>query len=261
MAIGDYLSKNKASVLYIKEVLENYSSIEKPLSNADIRRILAEYPYNMDIHRDTVKEVLIELNAFNEDLYCCNFTDQKGRDGYNYAWYYNRSSSTYENIKDIIKDIYYNPLLPSDQARDKAKELLTLIPSSYVGSAKKEVVDLNLIPVKQNELSEEAYQIFQQLRQIIKENRINPKYEKYVKFNVYTHTIRNKKHRLVKNISHFHEVLPLAIVEWNYHYWMICLIELTGKLAHMRIDLMCDLEIIEKFKNKSAARKKLKDKV
>ena len=261
MPSGNYLSKNKASILYIKEILENNSSIEKPLSNAEIRKILSEYPYEIKLDRETVKSILQELAAYDDDLYRCSITDQEGRDGYSYGWYYNRSFSVYENIRDIIKDIYYNPAIPADYAKDKADQLMSLIPSSYASLSKKEINDLNVIPVRQNELSSEAYQNLKQIRDIIKDNRGNPKKEKYITFNFYKHVIKNKKHELEKMLSHFKEVLPLAIIEWNYHYWMICYVELTKKLGHFRVDLMCDIEVIERIKNKDPNKKKLIEKV
>ena len=39
MAIGNYIKSNKASILYILDVLEQYSSFEHPLSVMEIKRI------------------------------------------------------------------------------------------------------------------------------------------------------------------------------------------------------------------------------
>ena len=260
MARGDYLSKPRVAILYIKEILENYSTIESPLSGAQILRILSEEPYNMDLHRETLKDYLMELSTYDDELYRCETTKQDGTDGYSYGWYYNRSSSTYNNIKDIVDDIKNNPAIPSELIQDKVNELMSLIPSSYKGKTKKDAID-DSIPVKQNELSSDAYHILTQIKQIIKDNKGNAKKEKYITFNFYKHVIENKKHTLQKMQSHFHEVLPLAVVEWNYHYWLICYIELTKKLGHFRIDLMCDLQTLEKAKTRNATKKRLIDKV
>ena len=260
MAIGEYKSKSKATILYIKDILENYSTIEKPLSNKQIKRILEEYPYNIRVGRDTIKEYLVELASYDSDLYRSETSDKDNTSGYNYGWYYNRSSSIYDNIKEIADDIRYNPALPDELAKKKASDLMDMIPVTYKGKSRKDSL-ADDSPVKQHEPTQEGYRLFNQLRQIIKDNKGNTRKEKYIMFNFYKHTIKNKKHVLDKMISHFKEVLPLAIVEWNYHYWLICYIGLTKKLGHFRIDLMCDLKVLEKPKIRNTQMKRLIDKV
>lgn len=268
MARGSYKSKNKAAVLYVKEILENYSTIEKPLSNTQIKRILADYPYNLDIHRETIKEILNELAIYDDDLYKCEMSDQEGTDGYTHGWYYNRSSSSYDNIKSIVQDIYYNPAIPLDMAKNKADELMSLIPKSYKTKSKKDLISDNII-VRQNELDEKSYEVLNQIKQLIKDNKGNIKKEKWINFNFFRYTIKNKKIELKKFSGVNLEVLPLAIVEWNYHYWMICYIEkmqfytqkIENKIGHFRIDLMRDIKIIEKEKEKNPKKTKLIEKV
>jgi len=266
--MNSYKSKNRASVLYVKEILENHSSIEKPLSNAEIRRILEGYPYEMQLHRETVKEILDELALYDEDLYRCETSDQQGRDGYSYGWYYNRSSSTYDNIKSIVDDLYYNPAIPSDIAKGKAGELMSLIPESYKTKSKKDTINENVF-VRQNELNKEEYQLLNQLKQIIKDNKGNTKEEKYIRFNTVSYIIEKKKIKKERTKALHIEALPLAIVEWNYHYWLIVYFDRnTGgvsfnknKIGHFRIDLICNVKVNSKPKEKNSQKKKAIEKV
>ena len=254
MSKGNYKSKNRASILYVKEILENYSTIEKPISNAQIREILSE-KYNIEIHRETVKEILDELAAYNGDLYKCATSTQKGREGYSYGWYYNRSSSDYDVIKGVIKDLYDNPAIPFDVAKTKADELMNLIPETY----KIESLDEDVV-VRKHKIDEETYKILQQIKQVIVENRNNPQKEKYIRFSFKRYYIENKKviGTQIRIISR--NVLPLVIVERNYRYWLIYYVSdrhMENEINHYCVDMMSDIRVIEKEKQDNPAKTKL----
>ena len=262
MPTGNYKSKSKASVLYIKEILENFSSIENPLSNAEIKRILSQYPYKIDIQRETIKEILDELNNYDGDSYKRKVSEQEGTDGYSYGWYYNRSSSVYDDVKNIIEDIYSNPIVPTTMAKDKEKTLLSQVPKEIQETIKKE--SLKDVVIRQNEPDNKTYQTFNQIKQIIKDNKRNNKEEKHISFNINRYVIKNKKCKLEKIDRLPIYALPLAIVEWNYQLWAICYLDindgktinLKNKIGHYRIDLMSDIKVFNKPRTRDNKKKK-----
>ena len=256
MPRGNYKSKNRAAILYIKEILENFSSIEKPLSNAQIRKILAEQPYNMEIHRETVKETLDELAAYDSDLYKCETSNQKGRDGYSFGWYYNRPSSINDSIKAIIEDLDYNLAIPSDIAQSKSEALLSLI------SQVDETFSINEnIVVKQNQLNNETYQILNQLKQIIIENKNNLETEKNVRFRICRYIMEDKNTIINKSYTATTAGVPLAIVEWNHNFWFIYYEKQRDIIMAARVDLMCDFKVIEGRKEYSKQQIKMIEKI
>ena len=258
MSKGNYKSKNRAAVLYVKDILENYSTIEAPLSNAKIREIL-EKEYNIELHRETVKEILDELAAYDGDLYKCATSNQKDREGYSYGWYYNRSSSDYDVIKNAIKDLYDNPAIPLDIARTKADRLMNLIPETHRDESLDEDAS-----VRRYKIDNETYQMLQQIKQVIIENRNNKEKEKYIRFTFKTYDIENKKVIVNQARISSRNVLPLTVVERNNRYWLIYYISdrlVSNDINHFCIDMMNEIRIIEKDKQDNPAKSKLIKKV
>lgn len=256
MPIGSYISKAKASILYILQILENYSSKENPLSAKEIQSKLAEDPYNMNLDRDTVKATLEELQAFyDEDIICCDITEQSGGKEYKYAWYYNKPFSD-DEIVALIDDVLNSLNKKQDEALRVSKKLTNMLSPTY--QLKYEFILEKKIIDKDN-LNFETLLILNDLIDYTKD--IN-KTDEFVKVSFYFATHKEEKERIVRKLSkNRYTVIPISVVEVNKHYYLIAVHENSNRLYHYRIDLISDLDKEEKVTDYKSVKKIIRDKI
>ena len=291
MAIGNYIKSNKASILYILDVLEQYSSFEHPLSVMEIKRILSEYPYNMSLDRETINSCLKELKAYYDDLIGNSTSEKDGTSGYTYKWYYNRSNSIYTKIDEMLNEMIYHPGISESYSKKLSDNVRSLFPPVQKID-EDELTSTNFYFAKQHIMSKYTYSNFKKLVNIIKENKLDKKEETFIRFEFNQYEIIKNKVKLTNN-NKTYEVLPLAIVENDYQYWLIAYYEYqpnteitnikfnidgtsvvtkekatnlnkqeeikerSRQLKHFRIDLISNIKTIKKPKEKNNIKKKL----
>ena len=256
MPIGSYISKAKASILYILQILENYSSKENPLSAKQIQIKLAEEPYNMPLDRDTIKATLEELQSFyDEGIICSGITEQNNGKDYKYAWYYNKPF-TDEEIVSLIDDVLNSLNKKQEEALRVSKKLTNMLSPTY--QLKYEYISDKKVIDKDNV----NYETFIILNQLIDYTKDVNKTDEFIHVSFYFATHKEEKGKIVRKYSNKrYNVIPISVVEVNKYYYLIAIHENSDRLYHYRIDLMSELDKEEKVSDNKKIKNIIRDNI
>ena len=229
-----YKSKQKAILIFIEEILHNYTDVNHRLSAREIQRKLRDY-YDLDVAElSTITDNLKELEMCKEGMICCNRTSQEGRDGYTSGWYYKHHD--YNNdINEMIDDILYLSEAPYSVKEKKIEILKSFKKQSAPSDTNEEIGETYRRP----HFTEVGHENYKKISKILRYNRNNND-EIHITFNACYYDASDNKIDLTY-LYFVDDVLPLAIVEHNYEFYCFYTSE-KGGIASYRINLMGDLK-------------------
>lgn len=226
-------------MLPIIEILQNYSGVEKGLSNLNIREKLKnEYEY--DFTRNAMRDVLNQLRGsfhYGGEIKCSE--SQRGKSQYTYNYYFEPYISEAE-LQIVVNDVLFSRLHSIETGKSLIEKLRLLVPSKMANK-----INIDAVPLGLNwTIDQHTESNIRLIEKTIYENNKNKSEEKRINFAMKGYGVYGLMKSVTDNNGNvrIYEILPLAIVEINKHCYMIGYKEGKKYASIYRIDLMFDLK-------------------
>lgn len=248
----------RKATLAVLDALKRKTDKNHTLSIMRIVEELSKEPYELVLHRDTVKKILSSLQEFKQldGKVCYSKTERKGANGkedndYTYAYYWERKFSD-EEIQVLIDDVMFSTIRTEEQVKELTRKLKGLVSEDFA----KKLNYLNQIPDKQYTMNELTQKNIAMIHQLIAKNNHASGNEVWLKFTFNGYGTDKKLHPTGR-----YSVYPIRICEANSNYYLMCAFENSQYPAHYRIDLMTELE--EELRNvqKDSSHRKVQERL
>ena len=246
----------RMATLAVLEILQKKTDENHKLHIMDIVREAAKEPYELKLHRDTVKAILADLQEFYqmEDRVCCETTSRFSAEGeeldyYTYNYYWKREFSN-EEIQLLIDDVMFSKMRSKKQVEELTKKIKSFATEEFA----KKLNYLEQIPYKQYTVNELTQKNIAKIHQIIAKNSNASQKEVWLVFTFNGYGTDKKLHP----VGTF-QVFPMRICELNKNYYLICYLKGMKNLSHFRIDLMTNMQEISVTVEEDQNRLRLKN--
>ena len=244
----------RRATLAVLDILQRKTDKNHKLSIREIVRELDKEPYELTVHRDTVKKILSSLQEFQQldGKVCYSSTDRMGANGkvgneYTYAYYWKRRFSD-EEVQVLIDNVMYSTIRTKEQVKMLTQKLKGLVSEQFA----RKLNYLDQIPDKKYTMNELTQKNIALLHQLIARNRHASGNEVWLGFTFNGYGTDKKLHPTGE-----YKVFPIRICEANSNYYLICCFVKGMFPAHFRIDLMTELEEILYPANSEATHRKI----
>lgn len=221
-------NEKKLKILYVKDILENYSSIENPLTAQDIINYLADYEINAE--RKSIYDDINALIDFGLDINRIN-----GRKG---GFYLNKRDFAQEEISTLLSTFSSSKYVSTRSVMHIKDKLKPLLGKNDLSKLKQ----LIYVPNRVNQSNKTLFKNIEEVSSaILSQNIISFKYKEWV-INLdegrVSYMLQNKHDSLV------YKVYPLAIVYFEQNYYFIAIDTLDETIKHFRLDKTVELAVL-----------------
>ena len=211
----------KIALLYILDILKEYSDSNHPLTQKEIINKL-QYLYNIEIERKTISSSINLLIEYGYDI------NRNNKQGY----YLNEREFNENEIKFLIDAIYSSKVINSNQTISLCKKLNSFLSKydqkdySYINKTD----DINKSSMKNTFLNIEL------INEAIKNNKkISFKYLYF-----------NEEHKLIERKNGYkYKLSPYFLVNNFSKYYLIGKMDKHNNYSNYRIEFMKDIEITD----------------
>ena len=228
-----HISKpKKMNILLILEVLKKYSDDNIKLTQKEIGDIV-ERDYDVPFDRHTLKRNLDNLYDFKCGVEYAERDSETGAQG---GWYFERELTDAE-LRMLIDGLLFSKYIPYSECKELIKKLESIGSVNFKRS--------HNLP----ENRPENKQIFLNIEEILYAMSTRKKIAfHYMRYNIdkNAHVSLCREGRPRRYV-----INPYEIVITNGRYYLICATDKGDKLAHYRLDHICDVEVLKSENRRS----------
>ncbi len=226
-------NEKKLKILYIKDILENYSSMDTPLNAQDIINYLADY--EIEAER---KSIYDDINALID--YGLDINRLSGRNG---GFYLNKRDFSSEEISTLLSTFSSSKYVSIRSVLDMKEKLSPLLGKNNLNKLKQ----LIYVPNRVNQSYTILFRNIEKISSaILAQDIISFKYQEWI--------INTDEGRVSYSLKNKHDdlnykVYPLAIVYFEQNYYFIAIDLFDEHIKHFRLDKVIELNIVESAPN------------
>lgn len=226
-------NEKKLKILYVKDILENYSSMDTPLNAQDIINYLADY--EIEAER---KSIYDDINALID--YGLDINRLSGRNG---GFYLNKRDFSSEEIRTLLSTFSSSKYVSIRSVLDMKEKLSPLLGKNNLNKLKQ----LIYVPNRVNQSYTILFRNIEKISSaILAQDIISFKYQEWI--------INTDEGRVSYNLKNKHDdlnyrVYPLAIVYFEQNYYFIAIDLFDEQIKHFRLDKAIELNIVESAPN------------
>lgn len=221
-------NEKKLKILYVKDILENYSSMENPLNAQDIINYLADY--EIEAERKSIYDDINALIDYGLDINRVN-----GRNG---GFYLNKRKYSSEEISTLLSTFSSSKYVSIKSVLSMKEKLSPLLGRNNLNKLKQ----LIYVPNRVNQSYTILFANIEEISSaILSQNIISFKYQEW--------TINTDEGRVSYNLKNKHSdlnyrVYPLAIVYFEQNYYFIAIDLFDEQIKHFRLDKAIELNVL-----------------
>ena len=207
-------NNTKARLLYVLQLLEQYSDEEHPLTTADLLSMLME-KYGISTHRITLKTDIETLQAYGVDIEVINSSQNK--------YYISNRQFEIPELKLLIDAVESSKFITAAKSKELVEKLCTLTSESKRATLVRNVSCEGRIKPG----NEKIYYIVDCINEAINQNKKISFY--YFRYNV-------RKEKKLRHEGKPYVITPLHLV-WNGdYYYMVGVYDYQQRIGSFRVD-------------------------